>query len=72
MRTLTAMLHRGEREEGGPWATCLEVPGANGHGESEKDCLGDLAEAVELILEMKEENELRADPAATMTPLVVR
>jgi predicted RNase H-like HicB family nuclease len=50
MRKPTAILHRGEPSEGGYWATCLEVPGANGQGETREECLRDLAAAVDLIL----------------------
>ena len=48
------MLHQGEPDEGGYWATCLEVAGANGQGETESECLHDLADAVQLILELSE------------------
>lgn len=51
MRQLTAILHQGEPDEGGYWATSLEVPGANGQGETQEECLGDLREAVRLLLE---------------------
>ncbi|MGC3988078.1 MAG: type II toxin-antitoxin system HicB family antitoxin [Chthoniobacteraceae bacterium] len=64
MQTLTAMLHQGEPDEGGFWATCLEVPGANGQGETREECLKDLAEAVKLILLVNEEEALRDDPKA--------
>ena len=39
-------------EEGGFWATCPEVPGANGQGETMADVLADLSEAIELMLEL--------------------
>ncbi len=52
MGKLTAIMHQGEPTEGGFWATCLEVPGANGQGETKEECLSDLAEAVALILEL--------------------
>ena len=71
MRNLTAILHRGEKDEGGFWATCLEVPGANGQGETETECLGDLAAAVKLILEINEEDAMRNDPNAVKTSLAV-
>jgi len=64
MRTLTAFLHAADPDEGGFWATCLEVPGANGHGETKAECLEDLAAAVKLILELNEEEVLRNDPNA--------
>lgn len=51
MKHFTALVHEGEADEGGYWATCLEVPGANGQGETREECLEDLAQAVKLILE---------------------
>ena len=46
MKQLTAIIHQGEPGEGGFWATCLEVPGANGQGETKDECLSNLAQAV--------------------------
>jgi predicted RNase H-like HicB family nuclease len=37
--------------EGGYWAICPEVPGANGQGETVEETKVSLIEAVELILE---------------------
>lgn len=37
--------------EGGYWAICPEVPGANGQGETIEEAKEDLREAVSLILE---------------------
>ena len=71
MRMLTAIIHAGEPDEGGFWATCLEVPGANGQGESREDCMKNLAEAVKLILEVNEEEALRDDPRAERASLAV-
>ena len=71
MRTLTAIIHAGEPDEGGFWATCLEVPGANGQGETRDECLGNLAQAVKLILEVNEEEALRDDPRAERASLAV-
>ena len=71
MRTLTAILHCGEPDEGGFWATCLEVPGANGQGETREECLENLAGAVELVLEVNEEEAMRDDPRAVKTSLAV-
>ena len=71
MRQLTAMLHQGEPDEGGYWATCLEVPGANGQGETEAECLRALASAVQFILELNEEEALREDPAAIKLALAI-
>jgi predicted RNase H-like HicB family nuclease len=55
MKTFTAMLHSGEADEGGFWATCLEVPGANGQGATREECLQNLAEGIKLILEIRRE-----------------
>ncbi|HEX7469776.1 MAG TPA: type II toxin-antitoxin system HicB family antitoxin, partial [Verrucomicrobiae bacterium] len=49
MKQFTAIIHQGEPGEGGFWATCLEVPGANGQGETKAECLHDLTEAVKLL-----------------------
>ncbi len=70
MSHFKAILHKGEPDEGGFWATCLEVPGANGQGETREECLLNLAEAVKLILEINEEEALRDDPHAEKTDLV--
>ena len=71
MRTLTAFIHAGESDEGGFWATCLEVPGANGQGETREDCMKNLAEAVKFILEVNEDDALREDPRAERASLAV-
>ena len=55
MYKLTAMIHKGLPEEGGYWATCLEVPGANGQGETREECLEDLKAAVRLLTELSRE-----------------
>jgi predicted RNase H-like HicB family nuclease len=51
MKKLTAIVHRGEPDEGGFWATCLEVPGANGQGETKQECLNNLADAIRELLD---------------------
>lgn len=71
MKNLTAILHRGEPDEGGFWATCLEVPGANGQGETKEECLHDLQAAVQLILSINREEAFRDDPDAQETLLAV-
>lgn len=71
MKKLTAILHRGEPAEGGFWATCLEVPGANGQGETREECLRDLEDAVRLLLEVEREEVFRIDPAAEEAELVL-
>ncbi|NBP26012.1 MAG: type II toxin-antitoxin system HicB family antitoxin [Proteobacteria bacterium] len=71
MRKLTAILHQGEPDEVGYWATCLEVPGANGQGETKEECLTDLREAVHLLLETEREEVFRLDPHAETAELLV-
>ena len=71
MRTLTAILHRGEPDEGGFWATCLEVPGANGQGETKEECLGNLKKAILLLLDAGREEAFRLDPQAETAELVL-
>jgi predicted RNase H-like HicB family nuclease len=71
MRELTAILHPAEPDEGGFWATCLEVPGANGQGETQAECLENLAEAVQLMLETERDEALKNDPQAREVPLSV-
>ena len=45
--------------EGGYWAVCPEVPGANGQGETVAEAKASLAEAVHLILEDRVEDMRR-------------
>jgi predicted RNase H-like HicB family nuclease len=71
MKTLTAILHRSEPNEGGFWTTCLEVPGANGQGETKEECLADLKQAVQLLLETEREEVFRLDPRAETAELVL-
>ena len=51
-------------ERDGDWyiAYCPEVPGANGQGKNEQECLKSLADAVELILKDRREDALRGLP----------
>ena len=71
MKKLAATLHQGEPVEGGYWATCLEIPGANGQGETKEECLADLKEAVHLLLETEREEVFRLDPHAETAELLV-
>ena len=51
-------------EQDGDWyiGYCPEVPGANGQGKTEAECLADLAEAIRLVLADRREEALRALP----------
>ena len=71
MKQFTAIVHRGETAEGGFWATCLEVPGANGQGESREECLGNLKEAIQLLLETERAEVFRLDPQAETMELTM-
>jgi predicted RNase H-like HicB family nuclease len=71
MKKFTAILHRGEPDEGGYWATCIEVPGANGQGETREECLASLALAVKDLLDLNRAEAIGADAEAELTELVV-
>ncbi len=48
--------------EGGYWAVCPEIPGANGQGETIEEAKQSLKQAIELILEDRREDMLRGLP----------
>ena len=48
--------------EGGYFAYCPEISGANGQGETVEECRNDLIEAIALILEDRREDALRGIP----------
>ena len=48
--------------EGGYWAICPEVPGANGQGETPEEAKESLKQAIELILDDRTEDALRGLP----------
>ena len=48
--------------EGGYWAVCPEVPGANGQGETIEETKNNLRQAIELIFEDRKEDLLRGLP----------
>ena len=51
-----------ERDEEWFIAYCPEIPGANGQGLTREECVANLAEAIELILEDRREDALRGLP----------
>ena len=55
----TAIIERDEK-----WfiAYCPEVPGANGQGYTKEECLANLREAIDLILEDRRQDVLRGIP----------
>lgn len=52
--------------EGGYWAICPEIPGANGQGETIEEAKKSLKEAIELIFEDRREDVLRGLPDDVM------
>ena len=48
--------------EGGYFAYCPEISGANGQGETVEECRNDLIEAIALILRDRREDALRGIP----------
>ncbi len=48
--------------EGGYWAICPEIPGANGQGETIEEAKNNLREAIELIFEDRRADVLRGLP----------
>jgi len=51
-----------EQDEDWWIAYCLEIPGANGQGRTKEECLENLREASQLILEDGSEDALRGVP----------
>ena len=60
-------------EPDGDWIIgyCPEVPGANGQGHTKEDCRRNLAVAIELILEDRRQDALKAVPAEATTETIV-
>lgn len=57
--------------EGGFWAICPEVPGANGQGETIEETKVNLRQAIELILEDRKADILRGLPDDTIQDTVM-
>ena len=51
-----------EAPEGGYWAICPEMPGANGQGETIEEAKASLQDAVKLVLEDRIADSLRGLP----------
>ncbi len=60
-----------EAPEGGYWAICPEVPGANGQGETIEEAKASLREAIRLILEDRLEDARRGLPPDVIQTVVV-
>lgn len=57
--------------EGGYWAICPEVPGANGQGETIEEAKASLKAAIELVLEDRRADMLRGIPEDAVLDKVV-
>ena len=57
--------------EGGFWAVCPEVPGANGQGETIEGTKDSLRQAIELILEDRKADILRGLPEEAIQDTVM-
>ena len=53
----TAVIERAP--EGGYWAYCPEIPGANGQGETVEECRESLRRGIGMILQDRREDGLR-------------
>lgn len=62
MKTFTAIIEKAE--EGGYFAYCPEVQGANGQGKTIEECCEDLKLAIQLVLNTKS-----SCPAAGKSPV---
>jgi predicted RNase H-like HicB family nuclease len=60
-----------EAPEGGYWAICPEVPGANGQGETVEETKASLREAIRLILEDRLEDVRRGLPSDAIQTVIV-
>jgi len=59
-------------ERDGDWyiAYCAEIPGANGQGKTKEECLENLREAIELILEERRQDSLAGIPPDVQQELI--
>jgi predicted RNase H-like HicB family nuclease len=60
-----------EAPEGGYWAVCPEVPGANGQGETVEEAKASLRQAIRLILEDRLEDMRRGLPTDAIQTVIV-
>ena len=57
--------------EGGYWAICAEIPGANGQGETVEEAKESLHAAIELILEDRRADIMRGLPDDAIQDTVI-
>lgn len=59
-----------EAPEGGYWAICPEIPGANGQGETIEETKESLRDAIRLVLEDRVEDARRGLPGDAIQTVV--
>ena len=59
-----------EAPEGGFWAVCPEVPGANGEGETVEEAKDSLREAIRLIFDDRVEDMKRGLPEGAIQTVI--
>lgn len=59
-----------EKDEKWYIAYCAEIPGANGQGKTKEECLKNLSEAIELILNDQRQDSLREIPKDAISEMV--
>ena len=59
-----------EKDEDWFVAYCAELPGANGQGKTKDECIKNLSEAIELILEDRRQDSFRSIPATAFSEMV--
>ena len=59
-----------EKDEKWYIAYCAEIPGANGQGKTKEECLRNLSEAIELILNDQRQDSLRGIPEDATSEMV--
>ncbi len=59
-----------EKDEDWYIAYCAEISGANGQGKTKEECLKNLAESIELILEDRRQDFLHGFPENVISELV--
>ena len=52
-------------------ADCIVISGANGQGKTKEECLGNLKEAIQLLLDTGREEAFRLDPQAETAELLL-
>ena len=59
-----------EKDENWFISYCLEIPGANGQGKTKKECIKDLKNSIELILEDRRQDAENGIPDDAMREVV--